>query len=383
MGRGSGTGVRRAMRARRSVADKYCAGPFAAVTAARPAPRAATYEAPPNIALVKYWGMRDRARAVPYNSSLSVTLGRFRSRTRVAFDPTRDEDEVEINGARATGGPREGVVRFLDRVRERAGTADAAVVMSDNNFPTASGLASSASGFAALAGAASLAAGLRLSDRDLSRLARFGSGSASRSVYGGFVEWQAGHRADGSDCYARPVYPADHWPELVDVVVFVEGAPVKEVRSAEAMQASVATSPLYARRLAGVPGRLRAIRGAIGRRDTARLFPLVMEECDNFREVCETTRPSLDYLTTTSRALLGEVRALNREAGRPVAAYTHDAGAHVHVFTLARHVRRVRTRLAHLPGVRSTLIVRPGPGGHVVGPVVRGSSRGRRRSRPV
>src|SRR5208282_674989 len=161
--------------------------------------------------------------------------------------------------------------------------------------------------------AASRAAGLRLSDRDLSRLARFGSGSASRSVFGGFVEWQAGRRPDGHDCYAVPLYPADHWPALVDVVVFVEGAPVKEVRSADAMQSSVATSPLYARRIAGVPRRLAAIRSAIARRDPVRLFPLIMEECDDFREVCETTRPTLDYLTATSRAVLGAVRALNRE----------------------------------------------------------------------
>jgi diphosphomevalonate decarboxylase len=347
--------------------DKYCAGPFARVPRDAPSSREATYEAPPNIALVKYWGMRDRARAIPFNSSLSVTLGRFRSHTTVRFDPALDADQVELNGAPAAGGPREGVVGFLDRVRSDADLPDRAWVESDNNFPTASGLASSASGFAALAGAASEAAGLHLSDRDLSRLARFGSGSASRSVFGGFVEWQAGRRPDGGDCYARPLFPADHWPALVDVVVFVKGAPVKEVRSADAMQSSVATSPLFARRIAGVGRRLAAIRTAIGKRDAARLFPLIMEECDNFREVCETTRPSLDYLTATSRAVLGEVRAVNREAGTPVAGYTHDAGAHVHVFTLAPRARRVRARLARLPGVRSTLLVRPGPGGHSVG----------------
>jgi diphosphomevalonate decarboxylase len=308
--------------------------------------------------------MRDRERAVPYNSSLSVTLDRLRSRTSVRFDPKLGEDEVVLNGVPAAGGPREGVVRFLDRVRARAGREDRAWVQSENNFPTASGLASSASGFAALAGAATLAAGLRLSGRELSKLARFGSGSASRSVFGGFVEWQAGHRLDGSDCYARPLYPPDHWPELVDIVLLVEGAPVKEVRSAEAMQATVATSPQYSRRLAELPRRLGAIRSAIGARDARRLFPLVMEECDSFRDVCETTRPALDYLTATSRAILGDVRAINREAGEPLAGYTHDAGAHVHVFTLRRHARRVRARLAHLNGVETTLLVRPGPGGH-------------------
>lgn len=333
----------------------------------RKGPSEATYEAPPNIALVKYWGVRDRERMIPYNSSLSVTLDRFRSRTTVRFDPTLGADRVELNGAPASGGPREGVVRFLDRVRTLAGVTDGAFVTSENNFPTASGLASSASGFAALAGASTEALGLRLSGRALSQLARFGSGSASRSVFGGFVEWQAGHRPDGSDCYARPLFGADHWPTLVDLVFIVAGAPIKSVRSEDAMQATVTTSPVYAQRLAEVPARLRGIRSAIRDRDSAQLFPLVMEECDSFREVCETTRPSLDYLTTTSRALLGDVRTMNREAGRPVAAYTHDAGAHLHVFTLERDAPMVRRRLSRTPGVERTLLLRPGPGGRRVG----------------
>jgi len=323
--------------------------------------RSASFEARPNIALVKYWGMRDRSLGLPYNSSLSVTLDRLRTRTRVRFDPALGADRVVLNGQEAGGGPREGVVRFLDRVRQAAGETSAAEVESDNNFPTASGMASSASGFAALAGAASRAAGLRLSPRALSQLARFGSGSAARSVFGGFVEWRAGRRADGADCYARPLFGPRHWPELVDLVVLVRGAPVKEVRSMEAMQWTVATSPEYSRRLAEVPPRLAGIRAAIARRDPDRLFPLIMEECDSFRSVCETTRPSLDYLTVTSRAVLTEVRAFNRERGRPRAAYTHDAGAHVHVFTLRREAGPLRARLARVPGVESMTLLPPGP----------------------
>jgi diphosphomevalonate decarboxylase len=153
----------------------------------------------------------------------------------------------------------------------------------------------------------------------------------------------------------------------VDEVVLVEGAPVKEVRSEVAMQSTVRSSPEYPRRLAEIPRRLARMRRAIGARDAEALFPLVMEECDSFREVCETTRPSLDYLTATSRAVLAEVRAANRDAGRPVAAYTHDAGAHVHVFTLDRHAPAVRRRLRRLPGVRDVIRVRPGPGARRVG----------------
>jgi diphosphomevalonate decarboxylase len=328
----------------------------------RSARGSAVHEAPPNIALVKYWGVRDRTLVLPYNSSLSVTLDRLRSRTSVAFDPALAEDEVVLNGAPAAPGPRSGVVGMLDLVRELAGTTTRARVRSTNNFPTASGLASSASGFAALAGAASSAAGLRLSRRELSRLARRGSGSASRSIFGGFVRWDAGRRPDGSDSFARSLFGPRHWPELVDLVVLVEGAPVKEVRSADAMQATVRTSPEYPRRVAEVPRRLARIQQAIGRRDRARLFPLVMEECDSFREVCETTVPTLDYLTRTSRAIMEEVRAFNRDAGSPMAAYTHDAGAHMHLFTIRSAVAKLRRRVAALEGVRSTMVVRPGPG---------------------
>jgi len=329
---------------------------------AAPTSASATFEAPPNIALVKYWGNRDTELALPYNSSVSVTLAGLRSRTRVRFDPELDRDRVVLNGETAAEGPRAAVVRMLDRVRERSGIATCAEVDSENNFPTASGLASSASGFAALAGAASAAAGLSLSPRELSRFARLGSGSASRSVFGGFVLWRAGSRADGRDSYARTLYGERHWPELVDVVVLVENAPLKEVRSAEAMQTTVRTSPDYPGRLERLPPLIGRIVRAIGARDAGRLFPLVMEECDSFRDVCETTRPPLDYLTPASRAVLSEVRSLNRAAGRPIAAYTHDAGAHVHVFTLSRHVRTVRRAVASVPGVRETLVVRPGPG---------------------
>ncbi|HTP54338.1 MAG TPA: diphosphomevalonate decarboxylase [Thermoplasmata archaeon] len=327
-----------------------------------PAVREATYQAPPNIALVKYWGVRDPALGLPFNSSLSVTLDRLRSRTTVRFDAGLTDDAVELNGVPAGPKERAAVVALLDRVRERAQLSWRARVRSENNFPTASGLASSASGFAALAGAASAAAGLGLSDRALSQLARFGSGSASRSIFGGFVEWRAGARPDGRDCYARELYPPGHWPELVDVVAMIEDAPQKEVRSSVAMQTSVRTSPEYARRIGDIPDRIARMRRAIRDRDPDALFPIVMDECDSFRTVCETTRPPLDYLTGASRAVLAEVRALNRAAGRPVAAYTHDAGAHVHVFTTRPHLRTVRGRIDATPGVGSTLLVRPGPG---------------------
>jgi diphosphomevalonate decarboxylase len=326
----------------------------------------AVFEAAPNIALVKYWGMRDPARGLPYNSSLSLTLDRMRTRTAVCFDPMQERDELILNGERIDGPARADASRFLDYVRERSGVTSFAEIRSSNNFPTASGLASSASGFAALAGAGASAAGLRLTPRALSQLARLGSGSASRSIFGGFVEWRAGTRPDGRDCYAHPIAGPRHWPSFRDVVVLIDDAPSKKTRSAEAMQSTVRTSPYYHERLREIPGRLARIRRAISLRDARTLFPLIMEECDSFRSVCETTVPSLDYLTASSRAVLAEVRSLNDAAGRPIAAYTHDAGAHVHVFALAGEAAAIRRRLRRIPGVRRTLELSAGAAAHPI-----------------
>jgi diphosphomevalonate decarboxylase len=333
----------------------------------RKIPGAATYEASPNIALVKYWGLRDPARMLPFNSSVSVTLSGFRTRTSVEFDPELTADELRLNGRLAAGGPLESASRFLERVRQRAHVEGFARIETRNNFPTASGLASSASGFAALAGAASRAAGLAETPAALSELARFGSGSACRSVYGGYVEWQAGHRADGGDCYAKPLFPPQHWPELVDLVAIVRDAPEKAVRSQESMQHSVETSPEYRARQRALPRRIGLLRRALRLREARALFRLVMEECDEFRHVCETTDPPLDYLTPTSREVIAAVEELNRGADGPVAGYTHDAGAHLHLFVLRRDLRRLREALRPVPGVARSYLTGAGPGGRFLG----------------
>jgi diphosphomevalonate decarboxylase len=328
--------------------------------------RSAGFRASPNIALVKYWGMRDDRLVLPINSSLSMTVSRLWTRTWVRFDPSLPSDRFWLNDRPAAPGPLRAAVDFLNVVRAESALPLFAEVRSHNNFPTASGLASSASGFAALAGAASRAAGLHLSPRALSRLARRGSGSASRSIFGGFVEWQEGARPDGRDSYARPLFPPGHWPELRDVVTIIADAPEKSVRSARAMQDTVRTSPFYPERMRTVPKRLAAIRTALRSRSADRFLPLLIEECDDFRRVCETTEPPLDYLTPSSRAVLANVHELNRDAGHPIAAYTHDAGAHIHVFTLRTDLARVRRRLRRIPGVAETRVLTAGPAAHAI-----------------
>ena len=224
------------------------------------------------------------------------------------------------------------------------GTNESAHVKSRNNFPTASGLASSASGFAALAGAASRAAWPFSHPEGTlpARPARVGGVLPGRSSVGSS---SGGPGFGPTDVTATP-HPSRGRAigRAVDHVALVRGAPVKSIRSAVAMQSTVATSPKYARRLEEVPGRIALLKKAIRTRDAETLFATTIEECDSFRAVCESTTPRLDYLTATSRAILDSVRTANAEAGRPIAAYTHDAGAHVHVFTLSRDLPRLRRR---------------------------------------
>ena len=195
------------------------------------------------IALIKYWGKRDERLFLPTNSSVSMTLDGLYTETAVTFDPALDADAFTLNGTPGVGKEAAQVYAFLDKVRALAGITTRARVASENHVPTAAGLASSASGFAALAAAASQAAGLNLAPDALSRLARQGSGSACRSIFGGFVTWRMGEREDGLDSHGVPLAPADHWP-LRMLVTVLEDAP-KPVKSRDGMRETVRTSPFY------------------------------------------------------------------------------------------------------------------------------------------
>src|SRR5690625_3856942 len=168
----------------------------------------ATAKAHTNIALIKYWGKRDESLILPTNNSLSLTLDAFYTTTKVQFDLELEEDIFNLDGQVVQGVQYDRVKQFLDMIRAYADQLNIfAKVDSTNTVPTAAGFASSASGFAALAAASTHALGLDLSDQELSRLTRMGSGSACRSIYGGFAEWEQGQKEDGSDSYAVPIAP--------------------------------------------------------------------------------------------------------------------------------------------------------------------------------
>jgi diphosphomevalonate decarboxylase len=320
--------------------------------------RRATAVAHSNIALVKYWGKRDAALNLPAAGSLSLTLDALTTRTTVEFDSGLAADVLRLGGIEQTGEARERVARFLDLVRARSGAADYARVDSENSFPTGSGLASSASAFAALAVAASAALGLDLSPPELSVLARRGSGSAARSILGGFVEMQAGQRADGLDAFATSILPASAW-DVRMVVAVVGGGQPKSVSSRSGMDHTAATSPLYPGWLACVPGDLAEARAAIFARDLERLGAVTEASAMAMHASAFAARPAVVYFRGATLETFHAVRTLR--ASGAAAWATMDAGPHVKVLCAAGEVARVVDAVRAVPGVTSTIT--SGPGG--------------------
>jgi diphosphomevalonate decarboxylase len=317
--------------------------------------KTATALAHPNIAFIKYWGNRDETLRVPLNGSISMNLDGLFTRTTVSFQPSLRSDALVINGREIAGQALERVSLILDRVRGLAGLQDHAEIVSENNFPSGAGLASSASAFAALALAPSRSAGLSLSGRELSRLARRGSGSAARSIPGGFVEWQAG--TGDEDSFAASIAPAEHWA-LTDCIAIVN-ADHKKTGSTEG-HALAGTSPLQAARVADAPRRLDLCRRAILDRDFDALAAIVELDSDMMHAVMMTSAPALHYWEAASVAVMRAVREW-RAAGVP-ACYTVDAGANVHVLCPGAQEQEISIRLRGMAGVSEVLTA------HVGGP---------------
>ena len=312
-----------------------------------------------NIAFIKYWGNRDDALRLPLTGSLSMNLAGLRTRTAVTFDPALGDDEVVIGGKAQTGEARRRVVEHLDRVRKRGSISTRVRMESENNFPSGTGIASSASAFAALTAAACAAAGLQLSERELSILARLGSGSASRSIPAGFVEWQAGTNND--DSFAFSIAPPDHWT-LTDCIAIVSDEH-KAVGSTGG-HAIAHTSPLQAARIKDTPRSLDLCREALLARDFPRFAEIVEEDSTMMHAIMMTSRPPLYYWQPPTLAIMEAVREW-RASGLPV-CFTIDAGPNVHVITLAGHAGEVEKRLRAIAGVQNVLVASVGGGTELV-----------------
>lgn len=308
----------------------------------------ATAEAHPNIALVKYWGKRDAELNLPAAGSLSLTLAPMRTRTTVRWGAERDA--LWLDDAPVLGRPLHRISRFLDLIRADAPELGHAEVRSDNDFPTAAGVASSASAFAALALAATAAAGRRPDDRTLSTLARRGSGSAARSVFGGWVRM---HAADThNEAFAEPLFasPLD-WDVRVCMALTTTGA--KDVPSTDGMDLTAATSPYYDAWLGTVPPAIDAATQAIAARDIEALAQVAEASALQMHASAIAATPGVLYWNGTTVALIHAVRRWRSE-GLPC-FFTIDAGPHVKVFAEAGAAEQVAARLRDVPGVTGVL----------------------------
>ncbi|MFK5675538.1 MULTISPECIES: diphosphomevalonate decarboxylase [unclassified Ligilactobacillus] len=316
-----------------------------------------TARAHTNIALVKYWGKRDENLIIPMNSSLSLTLDEFYTETTVQFDSQRQTDQLILDGVAQ---PTTRVTPFLNVIRNRADLVAGATVISTNHVPTAAGLASSASAYAALAAAASRAAGLTLNRQALSRLARRGSGSATRSIFGGFTEWQAG--IDDTTSYAVPLDEHPTWP--IRMITVVVSRAEKKIGSRVGMQTVVNTSPFYQEWVKKAQADLAAIKPAIAAHNIQQTGMIAESNAMAMHALNLTATPHFTYFTAGSLTAMRCVEEL-RATGIPC-YYTMDAGPNVKVLCEEQHVPSVLTKLQHCFNANDLLVAHPGPGVQII-----------------
>jgi diphosphomevalonate decarboxylase len=324
-------------------------------------PKRATAIAHPNIALVKYWGKADIEGNMPAVNSLSITLDGLTTTTTVTFDPRLDRDTFLLAGREA---PKmaERVSACLDRMRSRADEREFARVESDNDFPTAAGLASSASGFAALVVAADAALATEIERAELADLARQASGSAARSLYGGFAEIELTDSDGVSEATTRQILSHDAWP--LQVVVAVTEAGPKDVGSTEGMVRTEQTSPYYGAWVASSRADLEEARTAVAQRDFSRLAEISESSCLKMHAVMLSARPGLVYWNGATVEGIRVVRKLRGE-GVPV-FFTIDAGPQLKAVCLPEAHHRVAQELARIPGVDRLIESGLGEGARVV-----------------
>ncbi|CAK9149219.1 unnamed protein product [Ilex paraguariensis] len=302
-----------------------------------------TAQTPTNIAVIKYWGKRDETLILPINDSISVTLdpAHLCTTTTVSVSPSFEKDrmwlngkEISLSGARYQTCLREIRSRATDVEDEKKGIKIGKKdweklhvhIASHNNFPTAAGLASSAAGFACLVFSLAKLMNVKEDQGKLSAIARQGSGSACRSLFGGFVKWKMGKEEDGSDSIAVQLADEKHWDELV-IVIAVVSSRQKETSSTSGMLESVETSMLIKHRAKEVvPKRIIQMEEAIKDRDFPSFARLACADSNQFHAVCLDTCPPIFYMNDTSHRIISYVEKWNRSEGTPQVAYTFDAG---------------------------------------------------------
>jgi diphosphomevalonate decarboxylase len=313
----------------------------------------ATAVAHPNIAFIKYWGNRDDEIRLPQNGSISMNLGDLYTRTMVTFDSSLPRDTFDLNGIRQNGPAMDRVINHLNLIRGIRGFSTPAHIFSESNFPAGAGLASSASAFAALTVAAVRAAGIEMSERDLSRLARRGSGSAARSIPAGFVEWYRGDT--DKDSFAVSIASADHW-DLTDCIAIIDSGE-KKTGSTEGHRFA-STSPLQSARITDAERRLELCRDAIKQKDFDVLAQVIELDSNLLHAVAMTSNPAIYYWKPATFDLMQSIVSW-RQSGFPV-AFTIDAGANVHVICESAYVPGIIEKLVVHQAVQEILLSKTG-----------------------
>lgn len=299
-----------------------------------------TAVAPANIAFIKYWGKKNAKLRLPYNPSISMNLSNCLTTTTVEFSKEFSEDTV------SEGFNKKRIIEHIDRLRHLAGVSLHTKIITNNSFPTSAGIASSASGFAALTMAASAALGLKLLEKELTGLARLGSGSACRSIPNGFVKWEGE--------FAWSLYPPDYW-DLRDIIIIVENK-AKDVSSSHGHEA-VETSPFFQQRLAALPKRIERIEKALKIKDFQMLGETLEEDCLDMHHVMQTQNPPLFYWNDGTKQVISDMK----KSGLP-AYFTIDAGPNVHIICEAKDEEKVTNYFK-----KYTVIVnKPARGAHFI-----------------
>ncbi len=316
----------------------------------------ATAKANANIALVKYWGKKNKELNIPQNDSISVTLDKLNTTTTVEFHSRYKEDIFILNDKVQDKETTKKISHHLNIIRQKAKIKEKAKVQSINNFPSSSGLASSASAFAALSIAASKAAGINLDSRELSIIARKGSGSACRSIHGGFVEWKTEENNDNSS-FSKQILSTESWQQFRVIVVIVSEKE-KTISSRSGMEQTVATSPMYSGWLKTIKNDLAQMRQAIKEKNFSLVGKIAEANCLKMHSTMLTTSPPIIYWLPQTIKIIQSIMQWRKE--NLESYFTIDAGPQVKILCLENNVTELKKRLNKLQVAQKIIVCKPG-----------------------
>jgi len=312
----------------------------------------------PNLALIKYWGRKNEELRLPANGSISINLSEMTTTTTVEFSEIFQSDQIQI-GKKDVIEDSGRLAERLDRIRKLANSDLYAKVVSVNNFPSSTGLSSSSSGFAALTLAASSAIGLNLSEKELTILARQGSGSACRSIPNGWVEWN--DASSSNESYAQSIFPSDHW-DIVDIVAVVSSEK-KDVPTSQG-QKLAQTSPFFTARQAEMPDKISKMKTYIEEKDFVPFGELVEAEALNMHAIMITSTPSLIYWSIGTLRLIKQIKKWRNE-GLP-AFFTINTGQDIHILIEKGNLTALKKRLINIPYIQKIFVNKVSDGAEIV-----------------